>query len=251
MLNLVLTEESGAAAAARQALQAENGELPETVRDDVLLLVSELVSNAVLHAGAGPERPLQVQLLRGPRWLVVTVSDEGPGFAWHPHAAGGAEGRNGSGGWGLFLVDQIADCWGVECTAVRGPRLVRDCIRGMTSRRTTIASAALFAISGLHVAWGLGASWPRIDREPASPGACFAVAGLLGVAAGLVAGRPHRAPRLSRWRSSRRSARPDRLPPLRSIGAAANGPASEGAWTQRPRHGCSSASRRHTRTARP
>ncbi len=117
MLNLVLTEENGAAAAARQALRAENGGLPETVRDDVLLLVSELVSNAVLHAGAGPERPLQVQLLRGPRWLVVTVSDEGPGFGWHPHAAGSAEGRNGSGGWGLFLVDQIADRWGVECTA--------------------------------------------------------------------------------------------------------------------------------------
>jgi anti-sigma regulatory factor (Ser/Thr protein kinase) len=113
MLNLVLTEETGAAAAARRALLEENGEVPATVRDDVLLLVSELVSNAVLHAGAGPERPLQVQLLRGPRWLVVTVSDEGPGFTWHPNG----ERRNESGGWGLFLVDQIADCWGVECTA--------------------------------------------------------------------------------------------------------------------------------------
>jgi len=113
MLNLVLTEESGAAATARRALLEGNGELPETVRDDVLLLVSELVSNAVLHAGAGPERPLQVQVLRGPRWLVVTVSDEGPGFTWHPNS----ERRNESGGWGLFLVDQIADCWGVECTA--------------------------------------------------------------------------------------------------------------------------------------
>ena len=113
MLNLVLTEEVGAAAAARQALREENGALPATVRDDVLLLVSELVSNAVLHAGAGPERPLQVQLLRGPRWLVVTVSDEGPGFRWRPNV----EPRNESGGWGLYLVDQIADCWGVECTA--------------------------------------------------------------------------------------------------------------------------------------
>ena len=113
MLNLVLTEEVGAAAAARRALREENGELPAAVRDDVLLLVSELVTNAVLHAGAGPERPLQVQLLRGPRWLVVTVSDEGPGFTWHPHS----DRRNESGGWGLFLVDQIADRWGVECTA--------------------------------------------------------------------------------------------------------------------------------------
>jgi hypothetical protein len=68
----------------------------------------------------------------------------------------------------------------------------------MTRGRTKIASAALFAIGSLHVAWGLGASWPRIDREPASPVACFAVAALLGVAAGLVAGRPRRAPQLSR-----------------------------------------------------
>jgi anti-sigma regulatory factor (Ser/Thr protein kinase) len=113
MLNLVLTEEVGAAAAARQALVADNGELPAAVRDDVLLLVSELVTNAVIHAGAGPERPLQVQFLRGPRWVVVTVADEGPGFSWHPNG----ERRNQSGGWGLFLVDQIADCWGVECTA--------------------------------------------------------------------------------------------------------------------------------------
>jgi hypothetical protein len=66
------------------------------------------------------------------------------------------------------------------------------------SGRAQIASAALRAIRGLQVAWGLGASWPRIDREPAGRRACFAVAGLFGVAAGLVAGRPRRAPRLSR-----------------------------------------------------
>ena len=114
MLNLVLTEESGAAAAARRALIEEKGELPATVRDDVLLLVTELVSNAVLHAGAGPERPLQVQLLRGPRWIVVTVADEGPGFTWRPSPEGMS---NESGGWGLFFVDQIADRWGVECSS--------------------------------------------------------------------------------------------------------------------------------------
>jgi anti-sigma regulatory factor (Ser/Thr protein kinase) len=113
MLNLVLTEESGASAAARQALLAGDGNMPEAVRDDVLLLMSELVTNAVLHAGAGPDRPLQVQVLRGPRWVVVTVADEGPGFAWHPAPERGNE----SGGWGLFLVNQIADRWGVECTA--------------------------------------------------------------------------------------------------------------------------------------
>lgn len=112
MLNLMLTEESGAPAAARQALGEENGTLPAPIRDDILLLVSELVTNAVRHAGAGPERPLRVQLLRGPRWVVVAVADQGPGFA-RPASPSGA---NEPGGWGLFLVDQIADRWGVECT---------------------------------------------------------------------------------------------------------------------------------------
>jgi anti-sigma regulatory factor (Ser/Thr protein kinase) len=112
MLNLLLTEESGAAAAARQAFREGNGLLPNVIREDVLLLVSELVTNAVRHARAGPDRPVHVQLLRGPRWVVVSVGDQGPGFTWHPAPPAG----NKSGGWGLFLVDQIADRWGVECT---------------------------------------------------------------------------------------------------------------------------------------
>src|SRR5215207_5339347 len=100
MLNLLLTEEDGAAAAAREALRDGNGMLPPAIRDDVLLLVSELVTNAVRHAGAGPERPLQVQLLRGPRWLVVTVADEGPGFAWHRmRSAETSRAGGGSSSW--------------------------------------------------------------------------------------------------------------------------------------------------------
>jgi anti-sigma regulatory factor (Ser/Thr protein kinase) len=113
MLNLVVSEESGAAAAARRALLAGNGMLPGPIRDDILLLVSELVTNAVRHAGAGPESPLHVQVLRGPRWVVVAVADEGPGFTWQPPSPPIG---NTSGGWGLFLVDEIADRWGVECT---------------------------------------------------------------------------------------------------------------------------------------
>jgi anti-sigma regulatory factor (Ser/Thr protein kinase) len=112
MLNLTLTEENGAAAAARRGLREGNGMFPPAVRDDVLLLVSELVTNAVRHAGAGPERPVQVQLLHGPRCVVVAVTDEGPGFTLRSNPSTGSE----SGGWGLFLVDQIADRWDVEYT---------------------------------------------------------------------------------------------------------------------------------------
>jgi anti-sigma regulatory factor (Ser/Thr protein kinase) len=111
-LNLTLTEESGAAAAARRALQEGNGVLPPAIRDDVLLLVTELVTNAVRHAGAGPERPVQIQLLHRAGCVVVAVADEGPGFTWDPNPSAGSE----SGGWGLFLVDQTADRWGVERT---------------------------------------------------------------------------------------------------------------------------------------
>jgi hypothetical protein len=43
----------------------------------------------------------------------VAVADEGPRFIPHPTASG----RDESGGWGLFFVDQIADRWGVERTS--------------------------------------------------------------------------------------------------------------------------------------
>ena len=101
-----------AAAAARRAIVAGNGQLPAGVRDDVLLLVTELVTNAVRHAGAGPERPLQVELLHRPGWVAVAVADAGPGYTWRATPSTGSE----SGGWGLFLVDRIADRWGVDST---------------------------------------------------------------------------------------------------------------------------------------
>jgi hypothetical protein len=37
------------------------------------------------------------------------------------------------------------------------------------------APATLLAIGGLRVAWGLGTSWPRINRDRADPAARFAV----------------------------------------------------------------------------
>jgi anti-sigma regulatory factor (Ser/Thr protein kinase) len=113
MVNLTLAEEEGAAAAARRGLLEGNGMLPPAIRDNVLLLVTELVTNAVRHGGAGPKRPVQVQLVHLAGCVEVAVADQGPGFTWSPSPSTGNE----TGGWGLFLVDQIADAWGVECTA--------------------------------------------------------------------------------------------------------------------------------------
>jgi len=102
-----------AGVAARQAVLASNGALPGSVRADVLLLVTELVTNAVRHAGVGPEQPVRVGLRRLPQRVRVEVTDPGSGFARvHPRANG-----DESGGWGLLLVDRIADRWGAWPTA--------------------------------------------------------------------------------------------------------------------------------------
>src|SRR3954447_25509933 len=112
---LVLELASGptAGSGARRALLAGNGILPSSVRDDVLLLVTELVTNAVRHSGAGANGLVRVELRPGPDTVRVAVSDGGTGFAADsPPERGGAE-----GGWGLALVDRIADRWAVTPTA--------------------------------------------------------------------------------------------------------------------------------------
>ena len=101
-----------AVSAARRALLAASGGLPSTVRDDVLLLLTELVSNAVRHAEAGAGRWVRVELEQWARMIRVAVFDEGTGFtAEAPHPE-----RDRSGGWGLFLIDRIADRWGITPT---------------------------------------------------------------------------------------------------------------------------------------
>ena len=74
---------------------------------------------------------------------------------------------------------------------------------------TSTAALGLLAIGGLHVAWGLGSSFPMADRdeladavvgtdEVPGPLACFAVAGALLTAAAAVSGLPEGRPGLRR-----------------------------------------------------
>jgi hypothetical protein len=74
---------------------------------------------------------------------------------------------------------------------------------------TMATAGALAAAAALHVAWGLGSSFPCGDRatladvvvggsEVPAPRACFAVAAALGSASALVAGVPARWPGLVR-----------------------------------------------------
>jgi anti-sigma regulatory factor (Ser/Thr protein kinase) len=107
-----LTAEPMAGLGARRALLAGNGALPSSVRDDVLLLVTELVTNAVRHANAGPDAVVRVELRRGSDFVRVAVSDEGAGFTAKAPLEPGQAGR-----WGLALVDRIADRWAITPTA--------------------------------------------------------------------------------------------------------------------------------------
>jgi anti-sigma regulatory factor (Ser/Thr protein kinase) len=95
---------------ARRAVVDRDGELPAAVRQDVLLLLTELVSNAGRHAGVGPDSPVRVEVRRWRRLVRVEVADRGAGFA----AVAIPRPRDEPGGWGLVLVERIADRWGVD-----------------------------------------------------------------------------------------------------------------------------------------
>ncbi|MFF5449443.1 SpoIIE family protein phosphatase [Streptomyces sp. NPDC012888] len=72
------------------------------------LVVSELVTNAIRHAAAGP---VQLRLIRD-QTLICEVSDSGHTSPHLRHAAGDDE-----GGRGLFLVAQTTQQWGTRYTS--------------------------------------------------------------------------------------------------------------------------------------
>jgi anti-sigma regulatory factor (Ser/Thr protein kinase) len=100
---------------ARRAIAASNPTLSPSVRADVELLVSELVTNAVRHGGAGPDRSIELDFRRDNGLVHVQVVDPGTDFIQPESPTEG----DSSGGWGLFLVDRIAERWGV-CPAPSG-----------------------------------------------------------------------------------------------------------------------------------
>ncbi len=110
-ISLELTADSDAAAFARRALVERDGSIPPTIREDVLLLMTELVTNAVRHAGVGPERSLSVEIRWRPGRVYVEVIDPGTTPFDRPGEP------SSQGGFGLMLVEEIADRWGVDRTA--------------------------------------------------------------------------------------------------------------------------------------
>jgi anti-sigma regulatory factor (Ser/Thr protein kinase) len=100
-----------AAAAARRALGGLGEIVSHRRLDDIALLVSELVTNSVRHGGAGEDDLLELAALREGERLRVEVTDWGPGFDGDARPRRPAD---AGGGWGLVLVERLADRWGVE-----------------------------------------------------------------------------------------------------------------------------------------
>lgn len=93
-----------AAGRARRELAALHAELDGPVLDSVRLLVTELVTNAIRHAGA-PSVELVVEL--DSDLVRVEVANSGGGFQARPQS-------DEDSGWGLFLVDRLSERWGVD-----------------------------------------------------------------------------------------------------------------------------------------
>ena len=107
--DLELPSTSAAPAAARGALdQIAHALTAERLRD-VRLLVSELVTNSVRHAEGAAVR-LIVSVAGGV--LRVEVHDPGRGF----ELKAPPEDPLRASGWGLVLVEELADRWGVDGT---------------------------------------------------------------------------------------------------------------------------------------
>ena len=105
--------------ATRQAPGAARGsvELLAQVLDPELLavlrlLVSELVTNAVQHGKPSESSQVTLRLLVFPTTIAGVVEDDGPGFAVPPRVPDDGAVH----GWGLHLVPELADRFGVQTT---------------------------------------------------------------------------------------------------------------------------------------
>lgn len=95
--------------AARQLVAIHVTGLSETRLADACLMVSELVANALIH-GRGA---ITLRITPGRDRVTIEVADEGHGNVAIAPAPGA------SGGWGLRVVDELADGWGARQGSTR------------------------------------------------------------------------------------------------------------------------------------
>lgn len=108
---LQLPASAASTPAARRWITERLADLPSELVDTAVLLTSELVTNAILHAGTG----VVLSIHRGPDRVRVDVADGSP---VQPAVKG--YGNDATIGRGLTLFDRLASAWGTRPIIPRG-----------------------------------------------------------------------------------------------------------------------------------
>jgi anti-sigma regulatory factor (Ser/Thr protein kinase) len=116
LLRLELNRDPEAPAAARGAVGEWCPDLAGGARrrETLLLLVSELVTNAVLHSQGPADAPIRLSVRIEEERVRVEVTDAGKRFTQASHELPRPGARTTIGGYGLYVVDQAASRWGVD-----------------------------------------------------------------------------------------------------------------------------------------
>src|SRR4051794_10363238 len=92
--------------ARRAATDAARRWLTPAQAPSLALMVSEVVTNALMHGG--DDRDVEMTVGEHDGIVRVEVRDYGDGFVPEPRALD----HNGEGGYGLYIVEQLSDSWG-------------------------------------------------------------------------------------------------------------------------------------------
>jgi anti-sigma regulatory factor (Ser/Thr protein kinase) len=165
----VLLARPEAVATARRALLGLA--LTEPTRQKLALVVSELVTNSVRHAGQSPDDRVTVRFTTLGGRVRVAVHDGGQGFTPPTPHANGSDDVLAVGGLGLVVVAELAEDWGVDsdghgCTvwcdvALEDERATAERVNGATGTQA-VANAGRGALGRAASA----AAAARIPRPP-------------------------------------------------------------------------------------
>ena len=98
-----------APAMGRRILDGMGDGLAPSMLEDARLLLTELITNAIQHGHLERGDRISVTVRREAAGIIVEVADPGDGIPQPSDNDRGSE-----SGWGLTLLERLADEWGVE-----------------------------------------------------------------------------------------------------------------------------------------